>query len=159
MTTTELRPTWTERLDPRNWTLAWKLIAIGLVPALLALTLGVLRIADQADDASLLGESNRLLEIRGQVALAADALRQERNEAAVFVAGGRSEERGVLDIGIGQTDAGVQEALAAVRATEEFDNTTRAALTQTEDALGQLDALRNDVGTSPNTGADAVVAR
>lgn len=159
MTTTELGPSRSERLNPRNWTLAWKLIAIGLVPALLALALGVLRIADQADDAALLGESNQLLEIRGQVAVAADALRQERDEAAVFVAGDRAQERGVLDIGIGQTEAGVQEALATVRATEEFDDTTRTALGQTENALGQLDALRNDVGASPNTGADAVIQR
>ena len=40
MTTTEPTASWVDRLNPRNWSLAWKLIAIGLVPALLALALG-----------------------------------------------------------------------------------------------------------------------
>jgi signal transduction histidine kinase len=159
VTTTELGASWSERLNPRNWSLAWKLIAIGLVPALLALTLGVLRIADQAGDAAALGTSNRLLEIRGQVAVAADSLRQERDEAALFVAAGRTEDRGVLDIGVGQSDATVQEAVAAVADAEDFDGTTRTALTGTQEALGQLGPLRNDVATSPDTDADAVVQR
>ncbi|MFB9382947.1 nitrate- and nitrite sensing domain-containing protein [Pseudonocardia petroleophila] len=161
MTTTELGASWSERLNPRNWSLAWKLIAIGLVPALLALALGVLRISDQAGDAATLGTSNRLLEIRGQVAGAADALRQERDEATLFVAAGRTEDRGVLDIGIGQTDADVQEAVDAVAGAgaDEFDTTTRNALTGTQEALGQLGALRTDVATSQNTGPDQVVDR
>ncbi|MHA6785620.1 nitrate- and nitrite sensing domain-containing protein [Pseudonocardia saturnea] len=159
MTTTELGASWSERLNPRNWSLAWKLIAIGLVPALLALALGVLRIADQAGDAATLGTSNRLLEIRGQVAVAADSLRQERDEAALFEAAGRSEDRGVLDIGIGQSDATVQEAVDAVASAEDFDNTTRTALAGTQEALGLLGPLRNDVAAGPDTGADAVVQR
>ncbi|WP_300018190.1 nitrate- and nitrite sensing domain-containing protein [Pseudonocardia sp.] len=160
MTTTELETTWSERLNPRNWTLAWKLIAIGLVPALLALALGVLRIADQADDAAGLGVSNRLLEVRGEVAAAADALRQERDEAAMFVAGGRTEDRGVLDIGIGQTHTTVQAALTAVGdAGNDFDATTTSALAQTQEAIDGLDPLRTDVGSGTGTDADAVVQR
>ena len=31
MTTTEPTASWAERVNPRNWTLAWKLVAIGLV--------------------------------------------------------------------------------------------------------------------------------
>jgi signal transduction histidine kinase len=160
VTTTDLGASWSERLNPRNWTLAWKLIAIGLVPALLALALGVLRIADQADDAATLGASNRLLEIRGQVAAAADALRQERDEAAVFVAAGRTAERGVLDIGIGQTDSTVQAAVTAVGdSAADFDATTSTALEQTQEAIGRLGPLRDDVGSSPSTDSDAVVQR
>lgn len=159
MTTTELVAPWSERLNPRNWSLAWKLIAIGLVPALLALTLGVLRIADQAGDAASLGTSNRLLEIRGQVAVAADSLRQERDEAALFVAAGRTADRGVLDIGIGQSDATVQQAVDAVAGAEDFDNTTRTALAGTQEALAQLGALRDDVATGTDTESDAVVQR
>ena len=159
MTTTELRPSWSERLNPRNWTLAWKLVAIGLVPALLALGLGVLRIADQAEAAAALGSSNRLLEIRGQVADSADALRQERDEAALYVAAGRTEDRGVLDIGITQTDELTQRALTTLRSSTEFDATTRAAQAQAEQALAQLAPLRAEVGTGSDTNADAVVQR
>ncbi|MCX6462149.1 MAG: nitrate- and nitrite sensing domain-containing protein, partial [Pseudonocardiales bacterium] len=161
MTTTEPTTSWAERVNPRNWTLAWKLVAIGLVPALLALALGVLRISDQAGDAAELGASNRLLEVRTEVAAAGDALRQERDEAARFVAGGRTQDRGVLDIGIGQTDDAVATALATVRELDpaDYDATTTTALTQAEEALAQLPALRNDVGAGSTTTTGAVVQR
>ncbi len=161
MTTTEPTTSWVERLNPRNWTLAWKLVAIGLVPALLALALGVLRISDQAGDAATLGASNRLLEVRGQTAVAADALRQERDEAARFVAGGRSQDRGVLDVGIGATDDAVTTALAAVADVDpsDYDASTGVARAQAEQALALLPALRNDVGGSSTTNTAAVVSR
>jgi len=61
VTSTETRDSWSDRLSPRNWPLVWKLVAVGLVPALLAIVLGVLRVADQAQSASELGSANRLL--------------------------------------------------------------------------------------------------
>ena len=67
MTSTETRASWSDRLSPRNWSLAWKLVAVGLVPALLAIVLGVLRVADQAQTASELGTANRQLQVRTQV--------------------------------------------------------------------------------------------
>jgi len=48
VTSIETGPSWVERLNPRHWTLVWKLVIVGLVPALLALTLGVLRIVSIA---------------------------------------------------------------------------------------------------------------
>ena len=64
VTSIETGPSWVERLNPRHWTLVWKLVIVGLVPALLALALGVLRIADQAGSAADLGRGGRLLEAR-----------------------------------------------------------------------------------------------
>ena len=61
-------------------------MAVGLVPALLAIVLGVLRVADQAETASELGAANRLLEVREQVATTASALRDERDRATLFLA-------------------------------------------------------------------------
>ena len=75
VTSIETGPSWVERLNPRHWTLVWKLVIVGLVPALLALALGVLRIADQAGSAADLGRSGRLLEARNEIVAAADALR------------------------------------------------------------------------------------
>ena len=89
MTSTETRQSWSERLNPRNWTLTWKLVVVGLVPALLALSLGILRVSDQAQAASEIGHSSELLEVQGHVADAADALRQERGSPV----GGRSHRR------------------------------------------------------------------
>ncbi|MFD1532926.1 sensor histidine kinase [Pseudonocardia aurantiaca] len=144
MTTIETGPTWSERLDPRNWTLAWKLVVVGLVPAILALVLGVLRVADQAGVAADLGRSTRLLQVQQQVAGAADALRQERDEATLFVAGNRAGDRGVLEIGFGQADGQIDEMLGAVRGASELDPTTLSALQQTEGELSQLQPLRTD---------------
>ena len=62
VTSTETGPSWSDRLSPRNWPLLWKLVAVGLVPALLAIVLGVLRVSDQAQTASELGTANRMLE-------------------------------------------------------------------------------------------------
>ena len=96
VTSTETRPSWSNRLSPRNWSLAWKLVAVGLVPALLAIVLGVLRVADQAQTASELGAANRLLEIRAQVADTATACSLFREQAALVLRGctGEPQESG-----------------------------------------------------------------
>ncbi len=150
---------WTERLNPRNWTLTWKLVVVGLVPALLALALGVLRIADDADQAAELGRSSRLVEIRDQVAGAANALRQERDEATLFVAGNRSGDRGVLDIGFGQADGEIDEMANALRGTGELDPATLSARQRAEEALGRLVQLRASVNGDPPIPYDQVVSR
>ncbi|WP_219417921.1 sensor histidine kinase [Pseudonocardia nigra] len=159
MTSIETGPTWLERLNPRNWTLTWKLVAVGLVPALLALVLGVLRVSDQAGEAADLGRSSRLLEVQEQVATAADALRQERDEATLFVAGNRTGDRGVLEIGFGQADAELDEMLAAVRGASELSATTVADLQQVEAGLGQLPLLRTDTIENPAADAEQVGTR
>ncbi|MET1074236.1 MAG: hypothetical protein ABWY11_16435, partial [Umezawaea sp.] len=110
MTSTETGPSWSDRLSPRNWPLVWKLVAVGLVPALLAIVLGVLRVADQAQTASDLGTANRMLELRGRVADTADALRVERDRAALFVAEQRLGDRGPVQEAIGRTDAAWEQA-------------------------------------------------
>lgn len=148
MTSTETRPTWSERWNPRNWTLAWKLVAVGVVPALLALVLGVLRVSDQAGAAADLGRSSRLLEVRGQVAAVADALRQERDDSTVYVAAGRSGDRALLDIGYSQSDAQVATMLAAVRSTEQLDASTARAREQAETKIRDLKSLRVEVANS-----------
>ena len=94
MTSIETGPSWAERLNPRHWTLVWKLVIVGLVPAVLALTLGVLRITDQAGSAADLSRGADLMALNTQVTSAADGLRQERDQATLFVAGNRGGDRG-----------------------------------------------------------------
>jgi signal transduction histidine kinase len=152
VTSIETGPSWSERVNPRNWTLAWKLVIVGLVPALLALALGVLRIADQAGSAAELCRSTRVLEVSTQVAAAADALRQERNVATLFVAGNRAGERAPLATVNGQTDAAVTTALTAVESSSDIQNTAASTALRARAGIEQLAALRNDV-----TGATAFV--
>ncbi|MDT7613827.1 MAG: hypothetical protein QOF00_1274 [Pseudonocardiales bacterium] len=149
MTSIETGPTWSERLNPRNWTLAWKLVIVGLVPALLALALGVLRISDQAGAAAELGQGSRLLDVQSQVGSAADALRQERDAATLFVAGKRIGDRNALDTGFGQTDSVSTGAITGVRGAGELDPAASAALGQASTGIQGLAALRSDVTDSP----------
>ena len=50
VTNTERPTTLSERLDPRNWSLVTKLVVVGLVPTVLALSIGAIRVVDQAKD-------------------------------------------------------------------------------------------------------------
>jgi hypothetical protein len=159
VTSTETRSTWSERLNPRNWTLVWKLAVVGLLPALLALVLGVLRVADQAGDAADLGRSTRLLEVQQQVSEAANALRTERDQSTLFVAEQRGGERGTLEIGFGRTDAEINEMLNTVRGASELDATTVSALQQTESSLAELPTLRTDATDNQATGVNQVRGR
>ena len=159
MTSIEPGSGWSERLNPRNWTSAWKLAVVGLVPALLALALGVLRIADDAEQAGELGRSSRLVEVRDQVASTADALRTERNNSALFAAAGRIDDRAALQDAYNQVDGQINQMANALRGTGELDPATAAALQRTETGLGRLAALRIDVADNPGAASDQVVNR
>jgi signal transduction histidine kinase len=157
VTSTETRPSRWDRFSPRNWSLAWKLVAVGLVPALLAIVLGVLRVADQAETASDLGAANRLLEVRGQVDATASALRDERDRATLFLAERRLGDRGPLQEVIARTDGAVEQMRTATAAADGLDDATRSALDQAEGGLAQLSVLRADVtGSAPLTTAEVV---
>lgn len=166
VTSTETRPTWSDRLSPRNWPLLWKLVAVGLVPALLAIVLGVLRVSEQAQTASELGAANRLLELRGRVADTADALRVERDRAALFVAEQRLGDRAPAQEAARGTDAAWEQARSAFADVDDLDQTAGTALQEAEGGFAQLSVLRSDVGgTAPVTAAQvtqrytAVIAR
>ena len=158
VTSTETRPSWSDRLSPRNWPLVWKLVAVGLVPALLAIVLGVLRVADQAQTASDLGTANRMLELRGRVADTADALRVERDRAALFVAEQRLGDRGPVQDAAGRTDAAWEQARDGF-ADGNLDATAATALKEAEGGFAQLSVLRGDVGGSAPVNAGQVVQR
>ena len=145
MTSIETGPSWVERLNPRHWTLVWKLVIVGLVPALLALTLGALRIADQAGSAADLGRSGKLLDLHTQVAAAGDALRQERNAATLYVASNRTGDRGQLTTADTRSDDALSTMRAGVPSAGNLDQATAVAVAQANGVVGQLPALRRDV--------------
>ena len=160
VTSTETRSSWSDRLSPRNWPLVWKLVAVGLVPALLALVLGVLRVADQAHTASQLDTANELLEVRTRVAAAADALRVERDKATVFIAERRLGDRGPLQDAVAQTDSALEQARARLAiATADLGPTSRTALQEAEGGFAQLPVLRSDVGGSAQVDSAQVIRR
>jgi signal transduction histidine kinase len=150
VTSTGTRDSWSDRVSPRNWSLAWKLVAVGLVPAVLAIVLGVLRVADQAQTASELGTANRLIDVRARVADAANSLRVERDRATVFVAERRLGDRGPLQDAAAQSDGSWEQARAALGDVGDLDATTRSALEEAEGVQAQLPGLRDEVvGSAP----------
>ncbi|MCF7552820.1 nitrate- and nitrite sensing domain-containing protein [Pseudonocardia sp. WMMC193] len=148
MTSTERDPAWSERLNPRNWSLAAKLVAVGLVPTVLALVLGVLRISDQAGVAAQLGEDNRLLDIRAGVSETSQLLQAERNAAVLFVAGGRQGDRGALDQAVAASDASLDRVRSAIAAPDLLDASSTTALQNAEGGFTQLPVLRSEAGNS-----------
>jgi signal transduction histidine kinase len=145
VTSTETRATWSDRVSPRNWSLAWKLVAVGLVPALLAIVLGVLRVADQAQTASELGAANQLLEVRAQVAATATALRAERDRATLFLAEKRLGDRGPLAEAVAGSDAAIDKLHAGLSGKANLDVGTRSALERADGGFAQLSVMRDGV--------------
>ena len=145
MTSIETGPSWVERLNPRHWTLVWKLVIVGLVPALLALALGALRIADQAGSAADLARGGRLLDLHTQVASAGDALRQERDQATLYVASNRTGDRGPLTAANSHSDDLIAAMRTGVQSAGTLDQATSVAVAQANGVVGQLPALRRDV--------------
>ncbi|MBA3905542.1 MAG: nitrate- and nitrite sensing domain-containing protein, partial [Pseudonocardiales bacterium] len=149
MTSMETGPSWVERLNPRHWTLVWKLVIVGLVPALLALTLGALRIADQAGAAADLGRGERLMNLHGQVSAASDALRQERDQATLYVAGNRTGDHGLLTTADTHSDDLLTTMRSGLASTGDLDQATTVAVAQANGVLGGLTSLRRDVTDNP----------
>ena len=160
MTSIETGPSWVERLNPRHWTLVWKLVIVGLVPALLALALGVLRIADQAGSAADLGRSGRLLEARNEIVAAAGALRLERDQATLYAASNGNGDRGALDSSRQRSDQALDTMRSGLAAsTADLEPATVAALQRTEDSLDLVSSLRQTVTGTPSAPYDQVVNR
>ena len=160
MTSIETGPSWVERLNPRHWTLVWKLVIVGLVPALLALTLGVLRIADQAGSAADLGRSGRLLEARTEIVAASAALRTERDQATLYAASNGNGDRAALNSsrqGSDEALKAMQDSLTSEKA--DLEPSTQAALARTQDSLELISPLRQTVTGTPSTPYDQVVNR
>ena len=99
-----------------------------------------------------------MLELRGRVADTADALRVERDRAALFVAEQRLGDRSPVQDAAGRTDAAWEQARAGF-ADGNLDPTAATALQEAEGGFAQLSVLRGDVGGSAPVNAGQVVQR
>src|SRR4051812_42355557 len=120
-------PPQTSWWQPQNWSLRVKLGVVVLVPVVLAVALGVLRIADQAGVANDLAKVDRVVTAQGQVSELLRQLEAEREIAAGYVAANRQGDLSRYD----------QQA-AAVDGT-----------------AGPLDQVVQDVGVDASTAAGA----
>ncbi|MGH3428773.1 MAG: nitrate- and nitrite sensing domain-containing protein, partial [Mycobacteriales bacterium] len=126
----------------RNWPVVVKLAAVLLVPTVVALVAGVLRIVDQADAAPAYARISQVVGVQQQLSDVIGALARERDLATVFVARGRTGDRRGLDQQFRAVNTGVRVLSQSVGRVQGL-GFTRSPLA----ALGALGPLRASVTT------------
>ncbi|HET9255579.1 MAG TPA: nitrate- and nitrite sensing domain-containing protein, partial [Pseudonocardiaceae bacterium] len=132
------RPRW----HWRDWPVVVKLATVLLVPTIVALVAGVLRIVDQAGAAPGYTRISQIAGVQQRLADLIGALARERGLATVFVVTGRAGDRRGLDGQFRAVD-GDSRVLAGVSAAVPGLEFTRPPLA----ALGALAPLRASVTT------------
>src|SRR5438876_12341210 len=77
------------RLALRNWRVPWRLIALIAIPTAVAMVFAGLRVAAAAGSAATFGRSAQLAVLGQQITGLAQAMEDERDLTAVFIAAGR----------------------------------------------------------------------
>lgn len=154
VTSTERPSTWSERLDPRNWSLVAKLAVVGLVPTVLALSIGAIRVVDQANVAEELSRGSGLVDVHRQIETLTGALQNERDAAVRFVAGNRLGDRAVVERAQATTDQALQATTAGLDTAEQQAPDLATARRQADTTLGQLPVIRSQVAEGPTPAAD-----
>jgi signal transduction histidine kinase len=130
------------RWDWRNWPVVVKLAAVLLVPTIIALVAGVMRIVDQASAAPGYARISRIVQVQQQLSDLIGALARERVMATAFVAQGRTENRQPLEGQFRVVDGDAQRLRQAVGQVSGLGFARPALAT-----LGGLAPLRASVTT------------
>ncbi|MBN9737105.1 MULTISPECIES: nitrate- and nitrite sensing domain-containing protein [unclassified Pseudonocardia] len=154
VTSAERPSTLSERLDPRNWSLVAKLAVVGLVPTVLALSIGAIRVVDQANVAEELGRGSGLVDVHRQIETLTGALQAERDTAVTFLAGNRLGDRAAVDSAQAATDDALRTTTDQLDAAEEQAPQLATARRQAETTLGQLPVIRSQVADGPTPATD-----
>lgn len=127
---------------------------MGLVPTVLALTIGAVRVVDQANVAEELGQGSGLVEAHQQVEALTQAVQAERAAAVTFVGGNRLGDRNAVDSAQGATDQAVQRANDTLAVAQQQAPQLATAQRQAETTLGQLPIIRSQVAAAPTPATD-----
>ncbi len=126
----------------RNWPVVVKLGAVLLVPTIVALVAGVLRIVDEAGAAPGYARISQIVHVQQQLSDLISGVERERDMATAFVATGRAGDRRPLDAQFHAVDSSVQVVAGSADQVSGLDF-TRSPLA----ALGALGPLRASVTT------------
>ncbi len=138
----------------RHWPLLVKLIAVLMVPTVVALVVGVLRIIDQSSAAPGYDRINDIAGVQRELSTLVGELQRERDAAAVYVA----DERGGDLAALREQFAAVDAATTRVRqAADGIENLRDTGYPAALDSLVGLSPLRQSVvnGSGPS---DVVIA-
>ncbi|MDL5157551.1 nitrate- and nitrite sensing domain-containing protein [Actinomycetospora termitidis] len=139
------RPPRGERLALRNWSLPVKLAAVLLVPTLFVITLGVLRIVEQTDEASSYDGVQQAVALESNNAALLAALDSERRAAAVFLATNRAGGFGPVQEAVDATNDRLAQLRSGYGSADSVDEQTRSAYREAFSAVEGLDRVRDDV--------------
>ncbi len=126
----------------RNWPVVVKLAAVLLVPTIVALVAGILRIVDEAGAAPGYARISQIVHVQQQLSDLISGVERERDMATAFVATGRASDRRPLEAQFRAVDSSVQVVAGSAGQVDGLDF-TRSPLA----ALGALGPLRASVTT------------
>ncbi|HYH31930.1 MAG TPA: nitrate- and nitrite sensing domain-containing protein [Pseudonocardia sp.] len=142
--------------SPRHWSLRLKFSVVLLVPLVLAVALGVVRIVDTTAEAAERDRVARFVAVQGRVSALIVDVERERYRAAEFVATGRVDDRALRGsfAAVDERTAQSREALSGLS-----DDVSGFGLVrrQAEQTLARLPSLREQV-TRSTAPASAVIA-
>jgi signal transduction histidine kinase len=130
------------RWDWRNWPVVVKLAAVLIIPTIVALVAGILRIVDQAGAAPGYLRISQIVQLQQQLSDLIGSLERERDLATAFVATGRMGDHRNLDAQFRTVDTGLRVVGAAAAQVPGLDF-ARSPLS----GLGALAPLRASVTT------------
>ncbi len=143
--------------SPRHWSVRAKFAVVVVVPLVLAVALGTIRIVDEVAEAAQRGLVARFVSTQGMVSSLVVDVERERYRATEFVANGRTDPRalqGVIDA-VDQRAAKSRDAVARLAADVPAIVLVQQ---QADQAISRLPPLR-EVVTRSNAPPEAVVAR
>jgi signal transduction histidine kinase len=130
----------------RHWRVQWKLVVVVVGPTLVAVVLAVSSAFSSWSSVADYGQASDLVRVNHQINTLADALQQERDVTAVYVASGRTRSGDEVVIARTQVDKAAADFRAAidgidVAASEGLADDVRRA----DDALNGLSFVRGAV--------------
>jgi signal transduction histidine kinase len=144
----------------RNWRVPWRLIALIAIPTVVAMAFAGLRVEAAANSAATFGRSAQLAVLGQQVTALAQAMEDERDLTATFIADGRpAAGRAALRRQYAVTDALAQAVSTQIQQVgRAFPAQTRADAADVIARIGDLPGLRSYATASDAPAFTAVTA-
>jgi signal transduction histidine kinase len=128
----------------RDWPVSWRLMAVAVIAIVVDLALGGLRLAATTESTTAFSHVTQLAVLGQRVTGLAQALEDERDQIAGFVAAGRPAQGvGAVDLAESRTGAAAAQVTAAAKGIgTAFPAVTRAKVTTVLDRIADLPGLR-----------------
>lgn len=136
----------------RHWRVQWKLVVVVVGPTLVAVVLAVNSAFSSWSSVADYGKAADLVRVNHQINGLVDALQQERDVTAVFVASGRTVGGDRVDGARSDVDRAVDDYRSAIGEIDVTDTGTLGDdVRRADDALRGLDFVRNAVTSASLT--------